>query len=448
MALIKCPECGKEVTDLEKKCIHCGYPINTSKREVPIKKIVIVVTSIIIILSIILIVIATNKLNESEKSEVNRVTEAILDIGEVSVDSDAVISYAENLYTELSSKCQRHIKNRKDLKQARDTYNKIVVENVQTLITQIGTVSVESSDAIMKAQKAYDSLPEELKENINNKNELSEAISKLSELQIENVIKKISNIGTVSLDSQKAIEDAKLVYYNLPVEERDKVHNSDVLLASEKAYEELSVQNCIELINDIGQVTLSSKKKIDVAQEAYNLLLPRLQDQVTNYNKLKTAKDNYDRLVKEEEDREKTLNVGDTFSTSKWQVTYKKSSVTAKIMPNSTSGYYTYYYADDDETYVDIVLKIKNINVDILGIADIVGDCEIIYDGKTMNKSYGLFISEGSDVDSVYSWDGLDALETTTLHVAITMPREVQSNKKAITVRIVIAGEEKIIKVR
>lgn len=26
MALIKCPECGKEVSDKSKQCIHCGFP--------------------------------------------------------------------------------------------------------------------------------------------------------------------------------------------------------------------------------------------------------------------------------------------------------------------------------------------------------------------------------------------------------------------------------------
>lgn len=27
MAIIKCPECGKEISDKAKSCIHCGYPI-------------------------------------------------------------------------------------------------------------------------------------------------------------------------------------------------------------------------------------------------------------------------------------------------------------------------------------------------------------------------------------------------------------------------------------
>lgn len=27
MALINCPECGKEISDKSEMCIHCGYPL-------------------------------------------------------------------------------------------------------------------------------------------------------------------------------------------------------------------------------------------------------------------------------------------------------------------------------------------------------------------------------------------------------------------------------------
>ena len=30
MALIHCPECGKEVSDLAAACVHCGYPLRTA----------------------------------------------------------------------------------------------------------------------------------------------------------------------------------------------------------------------------------------------------------------------------------------------------------------------------------------------------------------------------------------------------------------------------------
>lgn len=33
MALIKCPECGKEVSDKAPTCIHCGYPLSQRKEK-------------------------------------------------------------------------------------------------------------------------------------------------------------------------------------------------------------------------------------------------------------------------------------------------------------------------------------------------------------------------------------------------------------------------------
>ena len=36
MAIIKCPECGKEISDKAAVCIYCGYPINeTTNSELP-----------------------------------------------------------------------------------------------------------------------------------------------------------------------------------------------------------------------------------------------------------------------------------------------------------------------------------------------------------------------------------------------------------------------------
>ena len=44
MALIKCPECGKEISDKSKACIHCGYPLgNIVYNEIKYK---VVLTSV------------------------------------------------------------------------------------------------------------------------------------------------------------------------------------------------------------------------------------------------------------------------------------------------------------------------------------------------------------------------------------------------------------------
>lgn len=33
LMLIKCPECGKEISDKSKQCIHCGYPLEENKKD-------------------------------------------------------------------------------------------------------------------------------------------------------------------------------------------------------------------------------------------------------------------------------------------------------------------------------------------------------------------------------------------------------------------------------
>ena len=38
MALIKCPECGGQVSDRADVCIHCGYPLKEIKEKVIVTK--------------------------------------------------------------------------------------------------------------------------------------------------------------------------------------------------------------------------------------------------------------------------------------------------------------------------------------------------------------------------------------------------------------------------
>ena len=49
MALINCPECGKEISDSVKKCIHCGAKIK--KRKPISKKVVLIILCIIIMVA-------------------------------------------------------------------------------------------------------------------------------------------------------------------------------------------------------------------------------------------------------------------------------------------------------------------------------------------------------------------------------------------------------------
>lgn len=53
MALIKCPECGKEISDKAKKCIHCGCPIATEQSRARKRTIAIILIIAISIAAVI-----------------------------------------------------------------------------------------------------------------------------------------------------------------------------------------------------------------------------------------------------------------------------------------------------------------------------------------------------------------------------------------------------------
>lgn len=447
MAMIQCPECGKEISNTAKACPNCGYPLQKGKKQLSIKWIGIVAAVALLIFGSILFVLS-NKLSDMEQKEVDYVTAAISNIGEVNIQSGSKIAEAEKLYNELSKKCQHHVANYKELLEARETYNDYKAKETSELIDQIGDITLDDHMIINEAKKSYDALSEEQKKLVKNYEQLIAAIEKITDLEIENAKSKIAAIGTVTLESEDVIKEARASYDKLTEDEKSEIENYNDLENAENEYEQLAVNNCISLIDSIGIVTLDSKSKIDEAQKMYNSLSKKSQEKVTNYLMLTNASSEYAKLAKEEEDKEKTLNQGDSFSTSNWEVTYKKANITAKILPNNTSGYYIYYYANDDETFIDIIFQIKNVNTDILKIEDMIGNCEVEYDGNIIKKNYGLYTSSGSHIDKVYMWDGLDALDSTTLHVAINMPRELQTNDKSVIVKLTIAGEEKIIKVR
>lgn len=450
MALIICPECGKEVTDTVKTCIHCGYPIKKQKVEIPVKKTSILTIVSLVVLVCIVIFILSNRLNDTEESAVQQVENAITKIGVVQINSDSMIIEAEKLYDALSKKCQRHVENSDELLSARNTYNNLKAEETIGLISQIGIITLNSEEVINKAKKSYDALLDEQRELVDNSESLLYAIEQLSKMKVEDVNSKISAIGSITMDSEEKILEARSAYDKLSDEDKVKVSDYEGLVVAEEKYEELAINNCIALIDDIGQVTftIDSRKSIDNAKKMYNSLSDKAKEKVINYNVLTSADSKYNQLIKEEEDKKKIINPGDSFYTSKWIVTYEKSNISAKILPNSTNGYYMYYYAEDNETFVDVIFEITNIDTDILGIEELVGNCEVEYDGNTYIKQYGLYVSNGSDIDKVYTWDGLDSLDSTTLHVAIVMPRELQTNSKSVKVRLKIAGEEKIIDVR
>lgn len=114
---------------------------------------------------------------------------------------------------------------------------------------------------------------------------------------VRNTEAAIKAIGTVTLDSGAAIEEAEALYAALPEEEKEQVDNYDLLLTARDDYDALRVDDVEAKINAIGEVTLESGNAISQAREAYDALGAELQSQVGNYSTLETAEETYEFAV-------------------------------------------------------------------------------------------------------------------------------------------------------
>lgn len=110
-------------------------------------------------------------------------------------------------------------------------------------------------------------------------------------------IESINKIGTVTLDSKAAIDQARAEYDKLSPENQALVDNYDILLQAEAKYDDLLVGVIVDKIASIGTVTLDSAQKIRDARDSYDELSSTFQANVTNYDVLTTAEADFKALT-------------------------------------------------------------------------------------------------------------------------------------------------------
>ena len=184
------------------------------------------------------------------------------------------------------------------------------VEYAQKTIDALDDITLNSEKAIEEAKKAYNLLTDEQKEQIKNADAIKTAEEKLSKLQVENAESKISAIGDVTLDSKDAIKDARDTYDALTDDQKKQVTNYNVLETAEAKLSDLQVENVKTKIDGIGEVTLSSSSTIKAARTAYDALTDDQKKQVTNYDVLQKAESELSDLQKADAVVTKIKNIG------------------------------------------------------------------------------------------------------------------------------------------
>lgn len=157
------------------------------------------------------------------------------------------------------------------------------------LITSIGEVTLESKNKIQAAQQAISELTDWQKEQLENVDLLDSAVATYNRLLADKVEQTINSIGTVTLDSGKAIEEAQKLYDSCSSEVKSAINNYVTLKNAENEFSRQRVNNVISLINQIGTITVKSESKISAAQTAYNALSVAEKSRVSNYSILSDA---------------------------------------------------------------------------------------------------------------------------------------------------------------
>ena len=113
---------------------------------------------------------------------------------------------------------------------------------------------------------------------------------KLEGWHVNDVIEKINAIGEVTLASEEAITAARAAYEALTEAQQAEVKSYDKLTAAEARLADLKAAKAVDdMIAAIGEVTLESENAIDAAQAAFDALTPEQQAQVSNADKLQSA---------------------------------------------------------------------------------------------------------------------------------------------------------------
>lgn len=179
------------------------------------------------------------------------------------------------------------------------------VKNTEKLIKSIGDVTLSSGEAISAASDAYANLGNE-QEKVENADVLEDAEKTFDALMKEQVAPIEDAINAipqpVTAECADAVSDALELYARSSDDVKAYVSNVDVLTAAQTALEDISVQNAIDAIDQIGDVSINSQNLIDAASAAYQKVPTDRRVDITNYNVLTESVGKLNQLKKDAAD--------------------------------------------------------------------------------------------------------------------------------------------------
>ena len=215
---------------------------------------------------------------------------------DVDVPDGEAIAKAQEAYAGLTSEERETLEHYEQFVQAETKYK---ASEVDDLINGIGTVKLESEEAIKAARKAYEALDADARVLVTKAAELTAAENSYHVLLVEKAAGEIDSlikaIGSVTLEKLPAVSAARSAYDSADEEVRAAVKKLAVLEKAEERIHRLEVKQAAEeidsLIEAIGTVTMESGESIEAARSAYELADEEIKAEIKKLSVLTEAEE-------------------------------------------------------------------------------------------------------------------------------------------------------------
>lgn len=252
----------------------------------------------------------------------------------------------------------------------------------------------------------------------------------------QHVIDLISDIGDVSLGSAPVVEKALDAYNDLDERQQSKVENQNELKAAEKKLDELTAATVNEQIASIGEVTLEKEAAIVDARNAYNELSVKQQ-------KLVGLTDILDNAEKQLDELKKQFAVGQSVKTEQWNITLTSATVSDKLESDKSRTYWT---TEDGHAFLVLEFDVTALTSDKLPVDDYaITDLVANYEGNDYTDWTMQYIA--NEIWLHYSHTYLDANLPDHAFVYTYVPEKAIS-EGSLSVDLTLGGEEKTIVIR
>ncbi|MEI3611565.1 InlB B-repeat-containing protein [Pseudogracilibacillus sp. SO30301A] len=199
----------------------------------------------------------------------------------------------------------------------------LAVEEMIAQLPSVNELTLEDIEKVEEARDAYNQLTNKEQELVSNSNKLLELEEKLSILieeaknqtaanKVIDLIDALPEIENITLDNKKAVEETRLAYNSLTEIQKQLVTNIEKLNALETEIEHLqaahdlekaqAVDQMIEQLPSLEELTLEYKDQIDKVRTAFYSLTPAQKERMENKELFEAIEAKWFELEQKEKD--------------------------------------------------------------------------------------------------------------------------------------------------